>query len=389
MGLQRNVIFTEDNQLTLLNSGVEFFPALIAAIDMAQIEIYLETYLFSQDMTGTLVHDALCRAAQRQVKVHVIVDWLGTGNQRTKELERSFRTTGVQFRCFNPWFQRGFSRTHRKLFVADKKIAIIGGININHDLFAEGENKHVLTYPRWDFAVSVSGPLVAEIHQLMSEQWQKLGKLNWRKRFLLLTQKRVLSPSPLIPIVAGLVPRDNFRYRRTIQRSYIQALSNAKSSALIATPYFAPGRKFRNALINAAKRGVDVILLVGRGDFKFQDAVTQSYYPKLLKYGVRVVEYQKSQLHAKVAVIDDDWATVGSCNCDGFSLFVNHEANLLIKNQAFSTQLAQAIMQGVADGKQIAPADYENISWQRKFWYGCAFFIYSLLMRLIAVEDFM
>jgi cardiolipin synthase len=389
MALQRTINFTENNQLTLLSSGVEFFPALIAAIDMAQFEIYLETYLFSQDITGALVHDALCRAAQRKVQVHVIVDWLGTGNQRSKELERSFRTTGVQFRCFNPWFKRGFSRTHRKLFVADKKIAIIGGININHDLFAEGENKHVLTFPRWDFSVSVDGPLVAEIHQLMSEQWQKMGKLNWRKRFQLLTKKRTHTSTPQVPIVAGLAPRDNFRFRRTIQRSYLQALDNAKSRVLIATPYFAPGRKFRNALMNAAKRGVDVTLLVGRGDFKFQDAVTQSYYPKLLKYGVRVVEYQKSQLHAKVAVIDDEWATIGSCNCDGLSLFVNHEANLLIKNQTFSTQLAAAILQGVADGKQIAPADYKNISWRRKFWYGCAFFIYSLIMRLIAVEDFM
>lgn len=389
MGLQRNIIFTENNQLTLLNSGVEFFPALIAAIDTAQTEIYLETYLFSQDITGALVHDALCRAAERQVQVHVIVDWLGTGNQRSMELERSFSNTGVHFRCFNPWFKRGFSRTHRKLFVADKKLAIIGGININHDLFAEGENKHVLTFPRWDFAVSVSGPLVADIHQLMSEQWQKLGKLNWRYRFQLFTQKRVVTRTAHIPIVAGLAPRDNFRFRRTIQRAYLQALGNARSRALIVTPYFAPGRKFRNALIDAAKRGVDVTLLIGSGDFMFQDAVAQSYYPKLLKYGVRIVEYQKSQLHAKVAVIDDEWATIGSCNCDGLSLFVNHEANLLIKNQSFSTQLTEAILSGVADGKQIEPADYVNISWRRKFWYGCAFFIYSLIMRLIAVEDFM
>jgi len=389
MGLQRNVIFTENNQLTLLNSGVEFFPALIAAIDTAQTEIYLETYLFSQDITGALVHDALCRAAQRQVQVHVIVDWLGTGNQRSKELERSFSNTGVHFRCFNPWFKRGFSRTHRKLFVADKKLAIIGGININHDLFAEGENKHVLTYPRWDFAVSVSGPLVADIHQLMSEQWQKLGKLNWRYRFQLLTQNRTVTHTPRLPIVAGLAPRDNFRFRRTIQKAYLHALGNARSRALLVTPYFAPGRKFRNALISAAKRGVDVTLLIGSGDFKFQDAVAQSYYPKLLKYGVHIVEYQKSQLHAKVAVIDDEWATIGSCNFDGFSLCMNQEANLLIKNELFSTQLANAILQGVTDGKQIDPADYVNIPWQRRFWYGCAFFLYSLLMRLIAVEDFM
>ena len=97
MGLQRNIIFTEGNELTLLNSGVEFFPALISAIDAAQTEIYLETYIFSEDMTGRLVHDALCRAAQRKVRVHVIADWLGTGNQRSKDLAASFAARSVQF----------------------------------------------------------------------------------------------------------------------------------------------------------------------------------------------------------------------------------------------------------------------------------------------------
>jgi cardiolipin synthase A/B len=389
MALQNNVIFTENNQLSLLHNGAEFFPALIAAIDAAQREIYLETYLFSQDITATLVHDALCRAAQRGVDVHVIVDWLGTGNKRANELGRSFNEHGVQFRCFNPWFKRGFSRTHRKLFVVDKKIAIVGGININHDLFAEGENKHVLTYPRWDFAVQISGPLVADIDQLMTEQWKKTGKLNWLERIQLLFRKSKPALIPQIPIVAGLAPRDNFWYRRTIQKAYSQALNGARSRVIIATPYFAPGRKFRNALINAAKRGIEVTLLIGRGDFRFQDAVTQSYYPKLLKKGVCIVEYHKSQLHAKVAVIDDDWSMVGSSNCDGLSLFVNQEANVIIKDKAFSAHLAKAVLQGVTDGRCIAPADYKNLPWQRKIWCGCAFFLYSLIMKLIAVEDFM
>lgn len=389
MGLQRNFTFTEDNQLTLLNSGAEFFPALIKAIDEAHSEIYLETYIFSEDMTGHLVRDALCRAAQRKVKVHVIVDWWGTGDKRSNELGLGFRAAGVLYRRYNPWFRRGFSRTHRKLFVVDRKFAIVGGININHDLFAEGENKHVLEFPRWDFAAGITGPLVGEIHQLMSEQWQKMGKMEWRKRFRILTRKKINTRIPRIPIVAGLAPRDNFLFRNTIQRAYLQALGVAKESALIATPYFAPGRKFRNALISAAKRGVKVTLLIGHGDFAFQDAVAHSYFPKLLQHGVQVVRYEKSQLHAKVAVIDDEWSTIGSCNCDGLSLLVNQEANIVIKNRHFSKQLAHAIQLGIADGVRIDLANYKNLSWQRKFWYGCAFFLYSFVIRLIAVEDFM
>ena len=389
MGLQRNVIFTEGNQLTLLHSGSDFFPALIAAIDAAQSEIYLETYIFSEDLTGRLVHDALCNAAQRNVRVYVIADWLGTGNQRIKDLKRSFAAGGVQFRCFNPWFLRGFVRTHRKLFVADQQLAIVGGLNINHDLLAEGENKHVLEFPRWDFATSISGPLVADVHRLMSDQWQKTGKLALVERLKLLIQNQRKQPSPHLPIVAGLAPRDNFLFRRTLQKAYLQALGNARQQVLIATPYFAPGRKFRNALINAARRGVRVTLLIGCGDFRMQDAVAHSYYARLLKHGVEIFEYRKSQLHAKVASVDDEWSTIGSCNCDGLSLLINQEANVLIKNQPFSRQLSLAILKGVDESVRISQIDYKNIPWRRKFWYGCAFFIYSAVIRLIAVEDFM
>ena len=101
------------------------------------------------------------------------------------------------------------------------------------------------------------------------------------------------------------------------------------------------------------------------------------------------MEYRKSQLHAKVAVVDHSWATIGSSNCDGLSLFINQEANILIKDKDFSSQLSLAILYGMADGVIINKADYENIPWYRKFWYGCAFFIYSSIMRLVAVEDFM
>lgn len=389
MGLQRAITYTEGNHITLLHSGADFFPALIRAIDDAQLEIYLETYIFSIDITANLVHDALCRAAQRGVRVQVLADWLGTGNQRSRQLAHSFALAGVQFRSFNPWFLRGFPRTHRKLFVADRKTAIIGGININHDLFAEGQNRHLLTSPRWDFAAAVQGPLVDAIYRLMSEQWEKTGTMKLRRRLELLLPKKERSHVPHLPIVAGLAPRDNLLHRRTIQKAYLHALGNARKSVLIATPYFAPGHKFRNALINAAKRGVPVTLLIGCGDFTLQDAVAHSYYPKLLKHGVQIFEYRASQLHAKVASIDGDWATIGSCNCDGLSLLINQEANILIRDHQFSTDLAAAIQGGIQQSVQIEWSDYENMVWHRKFWYGCAFFIYSALIRFIAVEDFM
>jgi cardiolipin synthase A/B len=139
----------------------------------------------------------------------------------------------------------------------------------------------------------------------------------------------------------------------------------------------------RRALVEAASRGVDVTLLLGVGQFLLQDAVTHSFYPKLLRAGVKLVEYRKTQLHAKVAVVDDDWATIGSSNYDGLSLFLNQEANVVIRDAKFSIELRRQIESGIADGVAIHFADYANIPWYKRFWYGVAFFFYETMIRVV------
>ncbi|MBC7413600.1 MAG: cardiolipin synthase B, partial [Herminiimonas sp.] len=326
------VKFVSHNKLVLLECGDAFFTALIAAVDGAQREVHLETYIFALDETGIAVRDALLRAAARGVTVQVVADWLGSGIQVSKQLRRELTAGGVAFRAFNPWFRRGVARTHRKICVVDREIAFIGGININDDLFSDDYARLPLPAPRWDFAVLVEGPLVAVMQREVELQWERVGNIELRARWQRFKSARTqLAPHSEAPVVAGLVVRDNLRNRRTIQRAYLLALAGARTSALLANPYFAPGRKLRNALARAAQRGVDVTLLIGVGQFRIQDAVAHSFYPKLMKAGVKVVEYRKTQLHAKVAVVDDGWATVGSSNYDGLSLFVNQEANIVVR----------------------------------------------------------
>jgi cardiolipin synthase A/B len=125
-------------------------------------------------------------------------------------------------------------------------------------------------------------------------------------------------------------------------------------------------------------------LLLGVGQFRMQDAVAHSFYPKLLRAGVRIVEYRRTQLHGKVAVIDDDWATVGSSNYDGLSLFVNQEANVVVKDAAFAGALREHIARGIADGVAIDPHDFASIPWYRRLWYGSAYLIYKSLMSVIS-----
>ncbi|MNJ98718.1 putative cardiolipin synthase YbhO [compost metagenome] len=380
----RSVSFTGNNDIQLLHCGGEYFPALIEAFDKANQEIYLETYIFADDATSNLIKEALIRAAQRGVIVNVLTDWLGTGNKESALLHRHFLKHGVQHRSFNPLFIRGIARMHRKVCVVDRVEAFLGGLNIVDDMHDDGDVNIALPAPRWDFAVRVTGPLVATIHWEVAVHWARLGSLSWRTRWATFKELRQHKPSDARePMIAGLVMRDNLRHRRTIQSAYLKALGTARHSALLANPYFAPGRKLRNGLAQAAMRGVDVTLLLGIGHYRFQDVVARSFYRRLLKAGVKIVEYRKTHLHGKVAVIDDTWATVGSSNCDGFSLFLNQEANVVVLDTGFAQKLRVHIEQGIADGVVMNWEEYANIPLYKRVFYRFSYFVYKNMMRVM------
>lgn len=382
--------YSHGNQLSLLHRGEQFFPALIDACESALVEIYLETYIFSLDATGLRVKTALLNAARRGVAVQLIVDWLGTGDDTIEQLRAELEPAGVRVVVFNPWFKRGIVRMHRKIAVIDQRIAFLGGLNINDDLIADDGSAAPLPAARWDFAVTVSGPLVQAIHAEVLAQWERL------------------EPKPLITRLQGIrayvsnrqawravevaeaafVVRDNLRNRQAIQRALLQALGRARSSALLVTPYFAPGRKLRKAMIHAAQRGVEVVLLIGVGQFVMQDAVAQSFYPRLVRAGVTIVEYRHTQLHGKLAVIDGEWATVGSSNFDGLSLFVNHEANIVVRDSAFAKSLQQMIREAVVEGVVITAADVAQLSLPRRVWNRFAYGLYRLVLQVLTLGSY-
>ena len=382
----RSVTYVANNDITLLETGQQLFPAMIAAIDAARHDVLFETYIFAEDEVARGIEAALIRAAERGLKVRVLVDWFGTGHRACCRRAEAFARAGVHYRVFNPWFKRGIARTHRKITVVDGEIAFVGGININDDMVCDYDPERALPAPRWDFAVAVRGPLVAQIHFEAQAQWMRAGRLDILSRIGLYRETRKAPPTEgARPMRAAFVVRDNLRNRRTIQRAYMQAIGQAKKSVLLANPYFAPGRKFREALAQAARRGVAVTLLIGTGEFRMQDAVARSFYPKLLADGIQVVEYRKTQLHAKIAVVDDDWATVGSSNCDGLSLFLNQEANIVVKNAAFARAVRAHIERGVADGEIVRMEEFEGMGWMRRMRYEMAYLLYKLTMRIFAI----
>ena len=384
----RSVTYLPNNDVKLLETGLALFPAMLAAIAGAQYEIYFETYIFADDETGRKVEQALIEAALRGVRVRVVTDWWGTGDKQCTRLGIAFAQAGVRYRVFNRWFKRGVSRTHRKITLVDREVAFVGGININDDWFCDYDCTRRLPAPRWDFAVEVRGPLVAPILHEVQAQWARVGHLGLIKRIGLFREMHLERPHRSVgdkPMVAGFVVRDSLRNRRTIQSAYLHAIGRAKKSVLLVNPYFAPGHKFRRALALAAQRGVEVKLLIGVGEILLQDMVARSFYPKLLASGVRVYEYRKTQLHAKVAVVDDDWATVGSSNCDGLSLFLNQEANVVVKDAQFAATMRERILHGIADGVEICSEDFANVGWIRRTGYGTAYFVYRMVMRVFAI----
>lgn len=382
----RAVNLIAQNEITLLETGLALFPVMLDAIRKAQFDIYFETYIFADDETGKQVEAALIEAGRRGVNVHVVTDWWGTGHKQCTRLGIAFAAAGVRFRAFNPWFRRGVTRTHRKITVVDRDIAFVGGININDDWYCDYDCTRRLDAPRWDFAVQVRGPLVANIHHEMQGQWARVGRLGLIRRIGLFREMRKLPlPDGDRPVQAAFVVRDSLRNRHTIQRAYLQAIGRAKKSVLLVNPYFAPGHKFRKALALAGQRGVEVKLLIGVGEIWLQDMVARSFYPKLLDSGVQVYEYRKTQLHAKVAVVDDDWSTVGSSNCDGLSLFLNQEANIVVKDEQFAASMREHILRGIADGTPICRDEFANVGLAKRAGYEVAYFFYKLAMRIFAI----
>ena len=354
------------NRLRLLQGGAEFFPALIAAIDAARLEVHLETYIFNDDPSAAAVRDALVAAARRGVRVRVLVD--GVGARDLPDAWRdALKSAGVALLVYRPlvsgWRSNPHSlrRLHRKLAVVDARIAFLGGMNLIDDY-----EPVRFAAPRLDFSVEVQGPLLGAIHQSAARLWRLVALTQFHPGE---NRRRPLRPSwPTDGRVrAAFVVRDNFAHRRDIERVYLAALALARDEIVIANAYFLPGRRFRKLLKMAAARGVRVHLLVqGHTDHPFFQAAARALYRDLLAAGVAIHEYGASELHAKVAVVDGHWATVGSSNIDPFSLLLAREANLVVDDAGFAGDLRQRLQQAIARSVALDPAGWGRRPWPRR-----------------------
>ncbi len=384
--------FFGGNQIKLLRNGSEYFPALESAIENATQEIYIQTYIYQADAIGIRIGKALMQAARRGVIVNVLLDGFGC-----KDLPKAFVQelvlAGVQIMFYrpkiSPWTlkKKRLRRLHRKVVVIDSNLGFVGGINIIDDYDLPNQRLNNVP-PRIDYAVRIEGRLlptmVASVHNLWRRMaWTHLlpvgPAVNSTK-----SSQEIPNLSKTAGVKAAFALRDNVLHRHDIEDAYLEAIDSAKSEIIIANAYFVPGRKFRRSLLAAAKRGVNVkLLLQGRMEY-FLMFATHAFYSEFLRSGIEIYEYRKSFMHSKVAVIDSHWATVGSSNIDPFSLLLAREANVIVKNTTFAEELREDIASSIQEGAYwVSPQEWARGNIIKRFASWLAYGLVRLFLGVI------
>lgn len=349
------------NRVRLLENGEEFFARVFEAIDAAQREVLLETFILFEDKVGLELHRHLIDAARRGVHVEVLVDGFGSPGFSDDFLQ-ALIDAGIRMRVYDQhptWLGirlHVFRRMHRKIVVADGRLAFVGGINYSADHLADfGPTA------KQDYAVEVEGPVAEDLAAFTRAAITSQGTGEpWRP-----AASATSPPAGTADVL--LVPRDNARHTRSIELEYRQAIRAARREVVIANAYFFPGYGFLRDLRRAARRGVKVSLIFqGEPDTQLARLAARSLYSHLLDAGIRIHEYCKRPFHGKVAVIDDDWSTVGSSNLDPLSLSLNLEANVFILDREFAGHLRARLDELLQ--QDCRRVDYASVP-RGRFWH--------------------
>ncbi|MCP4138236.1 MAG: cardiolipin synthase [bacterium] len=336
------------NTVKLIADGDEFFDRILKAISQAKKSINLETYIFNSDHVGWAVAEKLAESAKRGIEVNVIYDSFGSITTSSK-LFSFLRESGVEvieYHPFVPWkrYWNITFRDHRKILVVDGEIGFVGGINIGKEYAGrafKGDN--------WrDTHLQIEGRAVRDIQFFFIENWYRHGGaiLDNDYHFPELRKK-----GKKILMVLSSKSRKKIK---PVQESYISAINNARYSISITNAYFIPDARIYRALVRAASRGVNVsLILPGKSDIPPVKYASRYLYKRYLKHGIRVFEYSRSILHAKTAVIDGIWSTVGSSNLDRISFRKNLEINVVVLDQEFGLKMESLFVKDLKKSAEI------------------------------------
>lgn len=377
------------NRFRLLENGEEFYPAVFSAIAAAEREVLVETFILFEDKVGLALRDVLVEAARRGVQVDLTIDGWGSPDLSAGFIE-SLTAAGVRLHVFDPiWRVLGkrlnvLRRMHRKIVVIDGQLAFVGGINYSADHLADFGPQ-----AKQDYAVEAVGPIVEDIHHFACTAVGRPATAavprRWFRRRAAPAADAAQAPgTPAAGSAQALfVTRDNHRHRTDIERHYRIAIRAARSEIIIANAYFFPGYRLLRELRQAARRGVNVrLILQGEPDMPIAKFAASLLYDHLLHAGVKIFEYCDRPLHGKVALTDAEWATVGSSNLDPLSLSLNLEANVIIRDRGFNQRLRERLEHLIERSCREVIADPSR---QRSFGRATmGFFVFHFLRRFPA-----
>ena len=380
--MKLKVEWVSGNRVDLLENGDTYFPAVFDAIDAAQREVLIETFILFEDRVGRDLQQHLISAAARGVEVDLTVDGFGSPDL-SDDFISALTDAGVRLHVYEPTplvrHLKPLRRLHRKIVVVDGRFAFIGGINFSEDhLESHGARA------KQDYAVRIEGPVVDRIHRFARKTLAPVRRRLNIGRPALGEDSQASSPgavfepqpSPGSTDVA-LVSRDNRRHRTDIERAYRMAIRTARDTVWIANAYFFPGYRLLRDLRRAASRGVKVqLILQSDPDVPIARTAGQLLYESLMKDGVTIHEYCRREMHGKVAIVDGVWTTVGSTNLDPLSLSLNLEANVLIRDAEFATTLQRRLQHLIEnDCRQLKPHVLPRLTMWRYLMVSLAYHI--------------
>ena len=340
MGTLLGPAILSGNRVTALCNGDEIFPAMLGAIRSAQRTITFETFIYWSGEIGKAFGAALEERARAGVKVHVLLDWVGTGKMDATTIE-SMKEAGVEVFKYHPlrWYNLGRlnNRTHRKLLVVDGKVGFTGGVGIADNWLGNAQDPD-----HWrDSHFQVEGPVVAQMQAAFMDNWMEA-------RALVLHSGEYFPPlDPVGPQAAQLFKSSAAEASESVRLMYLLSIAAATRSVRIASAYFVPDTLSVATLVAAQRRGVQVEIIVpgGHTDASIVRRASRARWGAMLEAGIAIYEYQPTMYHTKVMIVDDVWTTVGSTNFDNRSFRLNDEANLNILDRDFAQQQARLFEQ--------------------------------------------
>ena len=374
--------YTSRNRISLVQSGEDYFSLLIKLIEQATLTIHLQVYIYDDDETGIKVADALKAAAKRGVAVYLHVD--GYASQKLgKEFRKEIEKAGIHFKFFAPLLKsRHFyfgRRLHQKVFVADGLYSLVGGLNISNRYYnIPGEQ------PWFDLALYCEGEASYQLHLICCQMWRKRRKLKD-----IIEKKAIEFFCDSIPKEERQMIRvrqnDWVKRKSEVWNTYRRLFAESHKTITVMSSYFLPGRTFRKLLSRAARRGVKVkVILAGKSDVALSKNAERYLYEYLLKKNIEIYEYQKTVLHAKMSVCDNELVTIGSFNVNNISAYASLELNLDIKSKDFGNYVHEELNTIISkDCTQVTSENYESsTNIFRRLWQKICYMLVNWILTL-------